>query len=195
MSKKKLTESSIHELERYNADRKKRKDEDKEDDEEDEDDEDEDNDKKNTKKKESKKKDSDDEYNSEDSDEEEDDEEEEQDPQQLSKEFNKNVVAWVKTDNQQFELKKTVQKLNKTKREAFANISGYLTANNIFTVKISDGMLKLEKKESQMAMKEEHLAEFLEKKLKDKAKALKWAEEAFNSRKKKTSYSLKRIKK
>ncbi len=197
MSKKKISDSTINELEIYNADKKKKKEDSDEESDKDSDkdsDEDEDDNSKKKKKKPVKKKkddsDEDSEYNSADSE-----DENENDNKQLSKVFNKSVVEWVKADNQQKELKKTTSQISKMKRTASANIINYSNTNDINTIKISDGALKLEKKESPVPMKEEILAEFLEKKLKDRAKSQKWAQEAFDSRPIKTSYSLKRIKK
>jgi len=108
--------------------------------------------------------------------------------------FKSNVIAWVKSDNKQFELKNEIKKLNKIKKNANDPIIKYLQDNKQDDVKIPNGGLKLEKKVSKKTLKEDDLAEFLlkENMVDNKQLAQKKAEKFYNSREEVTKWSLKR---
>jgi hypothetical protein len=108
--------------------------------------------------------------------------------------FTKSVVAWVKADNKQKEIRGENKLLNNIKKKSQGYIINYFVDNKQTNVSIPGGKIRLNKSTTKVGLKEDHLISILEKKLNSKAKAQKWAQEIYDSRPNSSRVNLKRTK-
>ena len=113
---------------------------------------------------------------------------------QVSEDFKKKIVQWVKLDDDLRKIRATVKDINDEKKQAEEYILSYLGNIGEKEISISDGKLSKHVTKTQEPLKKEHIQKAINEIIKDNVKASSMTDYIFKSRQSKEKVALKRIK-